>query len=71
MGSDRIGLTGGLTEASLILEDVAIGDPNFSGSSGTLIRITQSGNILGVVGGITSRELSGNFVAVDLGILTL
>ena len=71
IGSDRIGLTDGLTEASLTLEDVVIDDPNFAGTSGTMIRIAASGDLLGVVGNITSSELSGNFLAVDLGILSL
>lgn len=53
-GFDQIGLSGGLTEASLRLE---------AAGSDTLIRVASSGNILGRVVGVSAAQLSGRFVS--------
>ena len=56
---DSIGLTDNLTEADLILEEIAI-DPN---TSNTLIKIRQSGAILGLVANTFPEELAGTFIS--------
>ena len=54
---DTIGLTDGLTENDLTLQQV--GDD-------TIIRITESNLILGVLESVDADRLSGNFVSVEL-----
>ncbi|MEB3826121.1 C2 family cysteine protease [Phormidium sp. CCY1219] len=53
---DEIGLTEGLSEASLALEAV---------EEGTLIRVQGSNAILGRVNNVSPEQLSGRFVAAD------
>ncbi|WP_377476449.1 MAG: calcium-binding protein [Microcoleus anatoxicus] len=55
-GLDRIGLTGGLTEAQIALE-------SFEGA--TLIKNQTSGGILGRVAGVSATQLNGRFVSAD------
>ena len=64
---DAIALTGGLTEADLILEvgnNPEIGNLKLFGNS-TIIRVAESNRILGIVTNITPERLSGNFVSLD------
>jgi subtilisin family serine protease len=56
---DSIGLTGDLTEADLLLEEISI-DPNISN---TLIKIRQSGAILGLVANASPQDLTGTFIS--------
>ncbi|HBK99102.1 MAG TPA: peptidase S8 [Microcoleaceae bacterium UBA10368] len=56
---DAIGLTDNLTETDLILEEIAIA----SGISNTLIKIRQSGAILGLVANASPKDLSGRFIS--------
>lgn len=56
---DAIALTGNLTEADLVLEQIAIA-PN---TSDTSIKIRQSGAILGLVGGKFPQDLTGKFIS--------
>lgn len=53
---DAIGLTEGLSEAALSLEAV---------EGGTLIRVRDTGAILGRVNNVSPEQLSGRFVAAD------
>jgi len=56
---DAIGLTDNLTETDLILEEIAIAP----GISNTLIKIRQSGAILGLVANASPKDLSGRFIS--------
>jgi len=56
---DSIGLTGNLTEADLIFEQIAIA-PN---TSNTLIKIRSDGAILGLVANTSPKDLSGRFTS--------
>jgi Ca2+-binding RTX toxin-like protein len=53
---DSIGLTNNLTEADLTLESV-------SGTANTLIKIRQSGAILGLVANASPQDLAGKFIS--------
>ncbi len=53
---DAIGLTNNLTEADLTLEAV-------SGTGNTLIKIRQSGAILGLVANASPQDLAGKFIS--------
>ncbi len=55
--SDKIGLTNGLSEADLTFQSVG---------NATVIKVKQSGAILGQVTGVSSQDLSGHFVSVTL-----
>ena len=56
---DSIGLSADLTEADLLLEEISI-DPNISN---TLIKIRQSGAILGLVANASPQDLTGTFIS--------
>lgn len=56
---DAIGLTDNLTETDLILEEISIAP----GISNTLIKIRQSGAILGLVANASPKDLSGRFIS--------
>jgi subtilisin family serine protease len=56
---DAIGLTGNLTEADLILEQIAIA-PN---TSNTLIKIRESGAMLGLVANASPQDLTNKFIS--------
>ncbi len=56
---DAIGLTDNLTETDLIIEQIAIG-PN---TSNTVIKIRQSGAILGLVANTSPKDLAGKFIS--------
>jgi subtilisin family serine protease len=56
---DAIGLTGNITEADLILEQIAIA-PNISN---TLIKIRESGAILGLVANASPQDLTDTFIS--------
>jgi subtilisin family serine protease len=56
---DAIGLTGNLTAADLILEEIAIAP----GTSNTLIKIRQSGAILGLVANASPQDLTNKFIS--------
>jgi subtilisin family serine protease len=56
---DAIGLTGNLTAADLILEEIAIAP----GTSNTLIKIRQSGAILGLVANASPQDLTNTFIS--------
>jgi subtilisin family serine protease len=56
---DAIGLTGNLTAADLILEEIAIAP----GTSNTLIKIRQSGAILGLVANASPQDLTDTFTS--------
>jgi subtilisin family serine protease len=56
---DAIGLTGNLTEADLILEQIAIA-PN---TANTLIKIRESGAILGLVVNASPSDLTNKFIS--------
>ncbi|OCR02678.1 peptidase S8 [Oscillatoriales cyanobacterium USR001] len=58
---DLIGLTGGLTVADITLESASINP----GSNDTLIRIRQSGAVLGWVADVSPDYLNGRFVPAD------
>jgi hypothetical protein len=58
---DSIGLTDNLTEADLILEQIAIAP----GISNTVIKIRQSGAILGVVANISPQNLADTFISAS------
>jgi hypothetical protein len=56
---DAIALTDNLTETDLIIEQIAIG-PN---TSNTVIKIRQSGAILGLVANTSPKDLAGKFIS--------
>ncbi|MFB8795730.1 MAG: S8 family serine peptidase [Microcoleus sp.] len=56
---DAIGLTDNLTETDLIFEEISIAP----GISNTLIKIRQSGAILGLVANASPKDLSGRFIS--------
>ena len=56
-GIDRIGLTGGLTENDLSLQELG---------TNTIIRIAESNQILGIAGRVTPDMLSGSFVPINI-----
>lgn len=56
---DAIGLTGNLTESDLILEEIAIA-PN---TSNTLIKVRESGAILGLVANASPQDITGTFIS--------
>lgn len=56
---DAIALTDNLTETDLIIEQIAIA-PN---TSNTLIKIRQSGAILGLVANTSPKDLTGKFIS--------
>ncbi|MEG4984497.1 S8 family serine peptidase [Microcoleus sp. BR0-C5] len=56
---DSIGLTDNLTEADLILEEIAIAP----GISNTLIKIRQSNAILGLVANASPQDLANTFIS--------
>lgn len=58
---DSIGLTDNLTEADLILEQIAIAP----GISNTVIKIRGSGAILGVVANISPQNLANRFISAS------
>ncbi|PSB51494.1 peptidase S8 [filamentous cyanobacterium Phorm 6] len=58
---DAIGLTDNLTEADLILEEISIAP----GISNTLIKISQSNAILGLVANASPQNLSGTFISAS------
>lgn len=58
---DSIGLTDNLTEADLILEEISIAP----GISNTLIKISQSNAILGLVANASPQNLSGTFISAS------
>ncbi|HLO50879.1 MAG TPA: S8 family serine peptidase [Kamptonema sp.] len=58
---NSIGLTGGLTVADITLESASL----TPGSNDTLIRIRQSGAVLGWVADVSPDYLNGRFVAAD------
>ncbi|VXD23645.1 conserved hypothetical protein [Planktothrix serta PCC 8927] len=60
-GIDQIGLTEGLTEANLTLE---LSTNSYSYLPETLIRVTGSNQILGVVSNVSPEQLQGRFIAV-------
>ncbi len=60
VGIDRIGLTGGLTSANLSLN-------LFAGN--TVISITGTNQVLGIVAGVTPTQLTDSFVSVNIGII--
>ncbi len=59
--SDRIALTGGLTEADVVLEARS----RTPGSSDTLIRYADAEGILGWAIGVSPEDLSGRFTSVS------
>ena len=59
---DSIGLTDNLTEADLILEEIAIA-PRIPNTS--IIKIRQSGAILGLVANTSPQDLSGRFISAS------
>ncbi|MBW4496095.1 MAG: hypothetical protein KME26_24090 [Oscillatoria princeps RMCB-10] len=58
---DLIALSDDLTEAGLTLEGVSLR----SGSSDTLLRVTSTGAILGVVKQVSPTDLQGRFINLD------
>ncbi|MGB3263406.1 MAG: S8 family serine peptidase [Microcoleus sp.] len=58
---DAIGLTDNLTEADLILEEIAIAP----GISNTLIKIRQSNAILGLVANASPQDLADTFISAS------
>ncbi|CAD5931530.1 Iron-regulated protein FrpC [Planktothrix tepida] len=58
---DKIGLTEGLTEANLTLE---LSTNFYSNLPETVIRVTSSNQILGVVSNISPEQLQGRFISV-------
>ncbi|MBE9184868.1 S8 family serine peptidase [Microcoleus sp. LEGE 07076] len=58
---DAIGLTDNLTEADLILEEIAIAP----GISNTLIKIRQSNAILGLVANASPQNLADTFISAN------
>ncbi len=58
---DSIGLTDNLTEADLILEQISIAP----GISNTVIKIRQSGAILGVVANTSPQNLANTFISAS------
>ena len=57
MGVDRIGLTGGLTAADLILE---------RRGTNTIVKIASSDEILGIAGRARPFQVQGSFVPVNI-----
>jgi subtilisin family serine protease len=58
---DSIGLSADITEADLALEEIAVA----SGISNTLIRIRQSGAILGFVANVSPADLTNTFISAS------
>lgn len=59
VGTDRIGLANGLTQEDLTLELLR---------NSTVIRLTESNNILGIVTGVTPDRLSDSFVSTNIAV---